>query len=154
MSNRYHEHDVKTKIKSILDSNFNNMIETIRIERSDNTIPLAQNITHDVILNQYPEIYIDITGSEIMNDQELTDNIDIITESFDVEVSCVILINSYSIESYGDYYNEALKRILHGYNDSYITWIGVISTIQRDLQDQNTNQTYKICGVTLQVLVP
>lgn len=151
---RYHEADIKDAIKTKLDSDFNTMITTIRTERSDTTIPLAKNITFDLLKNQYPEIYIDITGSELLNDEELSDNIEIVTESFEVEVSAIIKTNSTSLSKYGDYYNEAFKRVLQGYNDANIRWIGVINTVQEDRIQENTHQTYKLCGVVLQVLVP
>ena len=150
---RYHEADIRTAIKTKLDSDFNTMIDTIRAERSDLNIPYALNITKDIIKNQYPEIYIDVTGSDFTNDILDTD-IDLSDEVFEVEIKAILKTNSNSLQNYTDYYNEALKRVLHGYNDANISMILMNNTIQIDLEEERSNQTYRMCGVVCQVFVP
>jgi len=150
---RYHEADIRTAIKTKLDSDFNTMIDTIRAERSDLNIPYALNITKDIIKNQYPEIYIDVTGSDFTNDILDTD-IDLSDEVFEVEIKAILKTNSNSLQNYTDYYNEALKRVLHGYNDANIIMILMNNTIQIDLEEERSNQTYRMCGVVCQVFVP
>jgi len=49
---RYYSYDIRNTLKTKLNSDFNAMIDTIRTERSDLTIPYAQNITTDRLKNQ------------------------------------------------------------------------------------------------------
>jgi hypothetical protein len=149
---RFFGYDVRFALYTKLNSDFNTMIDTIRTERSDTTIPHVMNISIDNPKNQYPEIYIDITESEVLNDEELTTNINLIPEIYTVEINSIIKTQLGSIDNYADYYIEALQRILQGYHTSDITWGIITGTIRDDISDKQ-NQTYKICGVRLQIRI-
>jgi hypothetical protein len=151
---RIWEHDVKEAVKVKLVAEFNAMIDTIRIERSDSTIPYANNITYTDLTYNYPEITIDIDGeSDVDPDNELLcDNIDIEPEIYPVKIGCIIMSQSNSINYYADYYNEAFKRILHGCTLTGITWCRVKKTKQQELLDENM-QSYKSCGCTLEIRI-
>lgn len=149
---RYYGYDVRNLIKTKLESDFNTMITTIRTERSDSTIPLVVNITIDKMKHQYPEIYIDITESELINDFELTSSIDLTPEIFMVEITAILKSQLDTIDVHADYYIEAMQRILHGYNDSNITWILTNKTIRTDVTDEK-KQTYKVCGVVCEIRI-
>lgn len=149
---RYFGKDVRTALKTKLDTEFNTKIDLIRTERSDITIPYVQNITIDKLKNQYPEITIDITESEVYNEEELTNDINLVPEIYTIEIIAIIKTQLDSIDNYADYYIEAMQRILHGYNTSNITWCLIIKTIRDDISDKQ-NQTYKACGIQAQVRI-
>jgi hypothetical protein len=149
---RFFGYDVRNDIKTKLTSDFNLMIATIRTERSDTTIPDCLNFTIDNPINQYPEISIDITESQVLNEDELTSNVNLVPEVYTVEITAILKTQSTSIDNYADYYIEAMQRVLQGYNTSDITWLLIIKTNRDDIADRQ-NQTYKICGVTVEVRI-
>jgi len=149
---RLYDHDIKTSLKTKLDAEFNTMLATIRTERSDTTIPDANNITISTLTYNYPEITIDIDGESEIPDELLSDDIDLEPEIFPVRINAIIMTLSNSISSYADYYNEAFKRVLHGCSITGFTWCRVKKTRQQELIDENM-QTYRSCGVDLEVRI-
>jgi hypothetical protein len=149
---RYFGKDIRDTLKTKLSTDFNTMIATIRTERSDTTIPDCKSFTISNPTNQFPEISIDITDSEILNSEELTSNINNVPEIYNVEITAVMIDTSTSLDDYADYYIEAMQRVLQGYYTSAITWVLITKTNRTNITD-GLNQTYKLCGVTCEVRI-
>ena len=149
---RYFGKDIRNNLKTKFESEFNDMIATIRTERADLSIPDCLSFTISNLTMQLPEISIDITESEVNNDEILTTDIENVSEVYSVEITAMMSSNSLSIDDYMDYYIEAMQRILQGYYTEEITWCLIIRTNRENITD-TTNQIYKLCGVTCEVRI-
>lgn len=149
---RLYDHDVKEGIKTKLDASFNAMINTIRTERSDATIPYCNNFTYTELTYNYPEGTIKFYDESELKKEILSDNIDLESEVFKVRINIILMTQINYIDYYMDYHLEALKRVLHGCNITGFTWLRYEKSKQEDLIDENL-QTYKsgYCDFEVQI---
>lgn len=149
---RFFGHDVKVALKTKLDADFNTMIDTIRTERADSTIPYVNNFTFTELTYNYPEGTIVFHDKTELQKEILSDNILIEPELYPVRITITIMTNINLVDYYMDYYIEALERVLHGANISGFTWIRAENTEQNYFIDEST-QTYRSGYVDFEVRI-
>ena len=144
---RFHGQDVRDKLVSLLTASMNTMLGTIDTERSQTT-PTPKVIGYKWLENQRPLILVDLEDSELIQDEELTNDLDITPEIWKANINIQIKsMNADDLHNYIENYIEAIKRILNGYNDSNITWILITDTVRSELY-QDKNQSMKMGMVT------
>ena len=142
MTGRYVEQDVRDFIVTKLTSEFNTMIGTINTERTHAT-PTSNSFTYKWGMNQYPFILIDIDNSEgITEDYTLDMSYVNLPETYTLLIMGFLKYANDNIYNYCEDWIEAIKRILHNYNDSNITWIVYVKTERAELY-KNENETLK-----------
>lgn len=149
---RYFGGDILSWIKTYLESNLNNMLDTISSERS-----LSTSIEHIISFEygrtrrQYPECIILMKDSKT-EIEELNIEIEDTPEDFPIDIMVLLKENSEGIYIDLEYYIEALQRIFHGYKDDYISWVIVTGSIRADAFNEQ-NEILKVVGVSLNIRV-
>lgn len=140
---RFFGTDIRDKIIDLLNNggvdSQGNVIKTLKnqlieidSERSTATIA-PKKITYKWGDNQFPIVLVAPGKSELIQDELITDDLNITPEIFNVGISAMIKSNSNEIHNYVENYIQAIQEILNGYEDSDITWILVTETDRGDL---------------------
>jgi hypothetical protein len=159
---RYHGQDVRDKVIELLNNGWTNrygevipgltgMLSVIDTERTQTT-PSPKKIGYDWLENQRPYVLVDLEDSELIQDEELTDNLDLTPEIWTCNLLTKIKSNNVNLHNYIENYIEAISRILNGYNGEFITWILITGTNRSELY-QDVNQSAKMGQVTCQIRV-
>lgn len=149
---RIYGKDITNTIVTKMTSDFNTMLSTIETERSlSYTIPQVLHITDEFAEDQLPEMYVHISESET-EITELNNDIDFLTEVYTVHLTIAYKTASNLRYDYGEYYIEAIMRVLYGYNDADITWIFPTNSIRAEFQSME-NYTTKVVGVDFEVRI-
>lgn len=143
--------DVLTAIYQKIYAGINTMLTTIRSERSDATLPDILSVTTGYPTSQLPEIIITYENSDPVDDENLSDDISIIPEVYNLQIMLTTQSIESTIQMHMCYYEEALKRLLHGCQISGVTWVRVKSSIIDDITSQN--EIYKFVGLKIEVRV-
>lgn len=149
MAKRFYGIDVKKAIYDYVVANFNNMVDTINTERTL-TVAHCNSFITGRELYQFPEMYIDITGSTIPK-EEIFSGDEFNTEIFRMDVKIVNKQSTDNILDDMEIYTEAMIRLLDNNSLPGITSIMVNETI-RDYYD-NSGQILRMAGVRLEIRV-
>jgi len=143
--------DVLTTLKKIATDDLNNMIDIIKLERSDTGLENVLRINTGLIERQYPECFIKLGDSEVLS-EEIGMDITNTGEIYPGEVMVLFKDNTDLLFLRMEYYIEALKRIFHGYHDDSISYIIVTGGIRADVYTEQ-KETLKGAGVSLKIRV-
>lgn len=143
--------DILTTLKKIATDDLNNMIDTIKTERTDTGFENVLRINTGLIERQYPECFIKLGDSEVLS-EELTMDIYNTGEIYNAEVMILFKDNTDYLFLRMEYYIEALKRIYHGYQSGTISYILVTGGIRADVYTEQ-KETLKSAGVSLKIRV-
>lgn len=149
MAKRFYGLDVRDGVKTFLTTNYNTMIGTINIERTM-TVPVIASFITGKEKYQFPEMYIDITGSNIPK-EEIFSGDEFNTEIFTMEIKVAAKETTDSLMDHMEVYTEALIRLLDNITLPGMTSVMVTSTI-RGYYD-NSGQVLRTSGVNLEIRV-
>lgn len=145
--------DIYDDLITLLDTELNTMLETIRVERSVTGLLDVRRISNATLSNDTPECNImlgdSLTDIEEMIGGQLVDNL---TERYPAEINIYFEDSSNDAMDYMEYYIEALTRVLHGNNNTTWTWIDVKGGIRiGGVTPENYNKY--IAGVAIEIRV-
>lgn len=128
------------------------VLSAIDTERSAATsTPAPISITSGPATNQFPEIFVDVTGNEFeYNVIPVTK--DTITQNYTVEILCALRSAEALCEAWISNYLEAVTRILLAANLADVTQITMIRHDIADMYDKAGNMT-KIGAVVCEVRI-
>jgi hypothetical protein len=148
---RFFGADIITKIKDIAVADYNNILTTIKSERSDSGLELIRKFNTGICERQYPECVINLKDSSMII-EELDLDIYNTPEEFPIEILVAIRDNTDNIALRQEYYIEGLQRTFHGYHDTDISWITVESSIRAEAYTEQ-KETLRIIGVSINVRI-
>jgi len=155
MLNRYISRDIRDKILTLLNdtsTGLNVILNTIDIERTETT-PKINLITYKWGFNQIPLIIVDMEKSDTqIKESELTNSYDLLTEIYKCNIIIMSKSNTELLINHIENYIDGIIRILHGYNDSKITWIALTDIEQSDLY-QKENQMMKEAVMSFEIRI-
>jgi hypothetical protein len=140
---RFFAIDIRNKIINLLNNggvdsqgnvrkSLKNQLIEIDLERSSTT-PGPRKITYKWADNQFPIVLVATGKSELLQDELLTDDLNLTPEIFTIGLSAMIKSNSNDIHNYVENYVQAICEILNGYEDENITYILADETDKGDL---------------------
>lgn len=159
---RYVSRDIRDVIVDLLNNggtdgrgntilSFNDYLATVDAKRGETT-KQARKIDYTWNENQKPFILVDMQGSEIINDEELTSDYELTPEVFTCWVMFRIKATNEELQNYAENWIESIIGVLHGYCNERITWILATDTDIADLY-QDKNQTEKAGRVSFEIRI-
>lgn len=158
---RYTSIDIRDKIIDILNNggtdvnttfkSMNDNLTDIDALRGTNTLrPLL--IDYKWNFNQTPFVLVEMGRSDILNEEQLTDNYELVTEVYECLVMFEIKTVDNQCQDMVENYIDAIIKCLHGYSDCNIQWILATETDRENVY-QKANETLKAGMVRFEIRI-
>jgi len=152
---RYYSKDALNALLTILTNQFNPMIDTIRTERSDITIPYCNYFTSKQLeINvALPQIKVSFFKEDLVEDEILDDVSEEMNSLYRYMIMCALESNTETLQDHCCYYQEAIQRIFQGYRDQSISWIRQKGGEMGAICNSEGQEIYKAFAIELEVRV-